>query len=77
MLSVCLLNHLPEEKEKVRASLKGMIRKGKALGQVRHWETNHRILLPKLNKSERKQLEDKKRKLATAVLKFTIKINFE
>ena len=74
MLSVCLLNHFPEEKEKVRESLKGMIRKAKALGQVRHWETSYRILLPKLNQSERKQLVDKKRKLAAAVLKFTIKI---
>ena len=77
MLSVCLLNHFPEEKEKVRASLKGIIRKAKAFDQVRHWETNHRILLPKLNKSERKQLGDKKRKLAAAVLKFTIKIDFD
>lgn len=77
MLSVCLLNYFPEEKEKVKASLKGIVRKEKELNQVRHWETNHRILLPKLNKSERKQLGDKKRKLAAAVLKFTIKMDFE
>ena len=77
MLNVFLLNHFPEEKEKVRASLKGLVRKAKRVHQVRHWETSRRISLPKLNQSERKQLAKKKEKLATAVLEFTVKIDFE
>ena len=77
MLNVVLLNHFPEEREKVRASLKGIIRKANKLNQVRKWDTASHRILPKLNQSERKQLAKKKEKLAAAVLEFTVKIDFE
>ncbi len=77
MLNVFLLNHFPEEREKVRASLKGLVRKAKKLNQVRHWETRRISSLPKLSQGQRKQLAKKKEKLAAAVLKFTVKIDFE
>ncbi len=62
------------EQQKVKAAIKGIVRRGDKLGPVRRWGRYARIL-PKLNKSQRKQIVNKKKRLAQAVLKFTVRIN--
>ena len=62
------------EKQKVNAAIKGIVRKNSKL-IVRKWNINPIRIQPKLTKSQRKELLKRKHKLASAVIKFTNRID--
>lgn len=63
------------EKQKVNAATKGIVRKGSKIEYARKWNINPMRIQPKLTKSQRKELLNKKHKLASAVIMFTNRVD--